>query len=357
MPRLLLIFWLIVLPAGALRAQPAAIPSPAAGIVTGTAASDPTISAADALFAPIDAPDTLRVVVLGSSTAAGHGASEPDSSWVWRYRTFLSAINPAWTVINLAVGGYSTYKLQPSGYATPAGRPRPDTARNITRALALRPSAIIVNLPSNDAASDYGILEQTDNFERIADEAARAQVPLWVSTTQPRNFDEAKRQNIITMRDWIRGRFVDRALDFWEGLAEADGRMLPMFDSGDGIHLNDDGHALLFARVRDANIPDAVARTTWIARSVPAEPSLLLEAYPNPARDVATVHVKTTAAGPMRLFVQDLLGRVVMRSRERYAPAGNAYTRLDVSSLAPGIYFLMAQAPDGISRTRLVITR
>ena len=349
MPRLLVIFFLIVLPAGALRAQPAAIASPSGGAATFTPA--------EALFAPVAAPDTLRIIVLGSSTAAGHGASEPDSSWVWRYRTYLSSINPAWTVINLAVGGYSTYKLQPSGYVAPAGRPRPDTARNITRALALRPSALIVNLPSNDAASNYSILEQTENFERIAAEAARAQVPLWISSTQPRNFDEAKRQNLITMRDWIRGRFDDRALDFWDGLAESDGTLLPLFDSGDGIHLNDDGHALLFGRVRDADIPDAVARTTWIARNVPVESSPALEVYPHPAHGVATVRLDNSAAVSLRLFVQDLLGRVVLRDRERYAPAGSAFMRLDVSSLAPGIYFLMAQSPAGISRTRLLVTR
>lgn len=348
MPRLLLFLTLIVLPAGALRAQPVAIAS---------SASTMAGMASEALFAPLSSPDSLRVIVLGSSTAAGAGASEPDSAWVWRYRTYLSAINPAWTVINLAVGGYSSYKLQPSVFVSPAGRPRPDTARNITRALALRPSAIIINLPSNDAASNYSILEQTDNFERIAAEAALAQVPLWISTTQPRNLDEMRRQNIITMRDWIRVRFDDRALDFWDGLSESDGTLLPSFDAGDGIHLNDDGHALLFTRVRDANIPNAVARTTWIARSVPAESSPSLDVYPNPAHGITTVRVRNAAAGPLHLFIQDLLGRVILRDRERYAPAGSAFTRLDVSSLPPGIYFLMAQSSTGISRTRLVITR
>lgn len=331
MLRLLLVFSLIVPPAAALRAQPAAIAFPGP-------------------------PDSLRIVVLGSSTAAGAGSSVRDSAWVWKYRTSLSGINPSWEVVNLAVGGYSTYHLQPSGFQWPAGRPRPDTLRNITRALSLRPSAVIINLPSNDAASNFSIVEQTENFERIVSEAARAMVPVWVSTTQPRNFEEAKRQNLITMRDWIHGRFDDRALDFWTGLASDDGMLLAPFNAGDGIHLNDDGHALLYTRVRDADIPDHLAQITWIASTAPPV-DFDLHIYPNPAHTTTTLRLNNSAAGTLRIFLQDMLGRTVLHARERYAPAGDTYTRLDVSSLPTGMYLLVAQSPAGISHATIVISR
>ena len=369
--RILFILLLIFLPAGALRAQPAAITIPTDAVsspktVTPSAATS-TAAAANTAAANMRVPalseqpsfppppDTLRIVVIGSSTAAGYGVSEKDSAWVWRYRMHLSGIHSSWNVVNLGVGGYSTYQLQPTWYRWPSGRPRPDTLRNITRALAMRPSAVIINLPSNDAASNFSIVEQSENYERIAEEAARAGVPLWVSTTQPRDLAETKRQNLITMRDWIRGRFADRTLDFWTGLAGDDGSLLELFNSGDGIHLNEEGHALLFSRVRDAAIPEELSRLNWIAETAPSPE--VLQLYPNPSRGMATLRLKNGAAGPLRIMVQDMLGRTVQRERERYAPPGEVFARLDLSTLPSGMYVCLVQSPGGTSLQRLLVTR
>ncbi len=331
MYRFLLFLSLIALPVGASRALPEAI-------------------ADDALL-----PDSLRIVVLGSSTAAGAGASTKDSAWVWRYRQWLSDINPAYEVINLAVGGYTSYHLQPSGYTAPSGRPEPDTLHNISTALSLNPSAVIINLPSNDAASNFTILEQSDNFERIAQEAAFSFVPIWVCTTQPRNLTEAKQQNLITMRDWIRNRFADFTLDFWTDLALEDGSMNPVFNAGDGVHLNDDGHALLFSRVRDAAIPEHLDQTGWIAAAAPA--ALDISVYPNPSRDAATLRLRMERAGTLRIAVQDMLGRTVISEHERFAPAGDVFTRLDLSALPAGMYVCLVQSPAGPALHRLLISR
>lgn len=299
-------------------------------------------------------PDSLRIVVIGSSTAAGQGVDDPDSAWVERYRRFLTGLNPANEVINLAVSGYSTYQLQPSGFRTPPGRPLVDRKHNITSALALRPSAIIVNVPSNDAVSNFTILEQSENYERIAAEAARAGVPLWVSTTQPRDIDGGQRQNLITMRDWIRDRFAAHALDFWTGIAREDGVLAPRFDTGDGTHLNDDAHAVLFERVRDAGIPARCEQNTWLAGS--SSPSSDVTVYPNPARGNATLRLRTGQAGTVHITVQDLLGREVLRERDRFAPAGDIFTRLHLAALPAGMYVCRVQSPDGTAQQRLLVT-
>ena len=90
-------------------------------------------------------------------------------------------------------------------------------------------------------------------------ERAEAQgVPVWIATTQPRNLDEAGRATQVAMRDSTHARFSGRALDFWTGLAEADATVKPVYDSGDGIHLGDAAHALLFRRVAEADVPEAV---------------------------------------------------------------------------------------------------
>ena len=191
------------------------------------------------------------VVVLGSSTAAGTGASAPDSSWVGRFRENFLALRPGSRVVNLARGGYTTYHLLRAGdtAGAPAGI-RPDTARNVAAAAVLRPDVVIVNLPSNDAAAGIPADVELRNLRRI-DSAARATgAEVYVATTQPRNFEEAERRGRqATTRDSVLAYYGDRALDFWTDVATEDDRIGPRLDSGDGIHLNDRGHRLLYRRV------------------------------------------------------------------------------------------------------------
>lgn len=57
-----------------------------------------------------------HIVVLGSSTAAGTGTTNPDSAWVNRFRNYFVAQDSSFRVINLAVGGYTTYHIMPTGF-------------------------------------------------------------------------------------------------------------------------------------------------------------------------------------------------------------------------------------------------
>ena len=76
------------------------------------------------------------VAVMGSSTAAGAGASA-GNGWVNRVRKAATAACPYVTVSNLAVSGSNTWQ----GLA------------NLDAALALKPVLVLVQYPSNDAAS------------------------------------------------------------------------------------------------------------------------------------------------------------------------------------------------------------
>jgi lysophospholipase L1-like esterase len=207
---------------------------------------------------PISLAEPITVVVLGSSTASGIGAANPAQAWVERYATALEDVDRRNEVVNLAAPRMTTYQVLPTGSAPPPGRPAVDPARNITSALAAQPDAIVVNLPSNDAAMAIPIDEQLANLERIAAEAAAAGVPMWVTTTQPRNLDQVGRDLLVAGRDRIMERFGAHAIDVWTGLASADGTIDPAYDSGDGIHLNADGHAILAERVSAAGILQAV---------------------------------------------------------------------------------------------------
>ncbi|HNP54862.1 MAG TPA: SGNH/GDSL hydrolase family protein, partial [Ferruginibacter sp.] len=132
---------------------------------------------------------SFKIVVLGSSTAFGTGATTYDSSWVGRFTTYVKNKNINNQVYNLGIPGFTTYNnLCPIGFVPPANRPSPVAGFTITDALALTPDAIIINMPSNDAVNDYTISEQQANFERAMHLADSANIPVWVTTTQPRNF-------------------------------------------------------------------------------------------------------------------------------------------------------------------------
>jgi lysophospholipase L1-like esterase len=191
--------------------------------------------------------DSVKIVVLGSSTAFGTGPSHPDSAWVNRFRAYVQNIWPGSEVINLAKGGYKTYHILPDDFAPPPERPFPDTLRNITEALSYNPTAIIINLPSNDATAGYSVQEQLGNYELILSITAESGIPVWIATTQPRNLSVAGRQNLMEIRDSTFVRF-ENPIDFWTGLAEANGNIKPEYNSGDNVHLNDSAHKILFER-------------------------------------------------------------------------------------------------------------
>lgn len=196
------------------------------------------------------------IVVLGSSTSAGAGPKNPENAWVPRYARYLAQSFPDFRVRSLAVGGQTTYHVQPSGFVPPPGRPAPSPGHNITAALALSPRALVINLPSNDAAERYSPAEQLANFERVVAVATAANVPVWVTTTQPRNFGEpAQLAAQVEVRDAILRKYAPRVIDFWTPFATPAHRLERRFDAGDGTHLNDAAHALLVERVVAAKIP------------------------------------------------------------------------------------------------------
>ena len=201
---------------------------------------------------------SYHIVVLGSSTAAGTGPSSQDSAWVWRYRRAVQDINPGNQVTNLAVGGTTTYHILPDGTTPPAGRPAPTPAKNISQAISLGADAIIVNMPSNDAALGFTTAETLENFRVLDSVAASLGIPIWICTTQPRNFSAAKRMVQVEVKDSVLAQYGSFAIDFWTTFADSTSGVLPQYDSGDGTHLNDTAHAILLSLVEEKQILSAL---------------------------------------------------------------------------------------------------
>lgn len=201
----------------------------------------------------------VRIAVIGSSTAAGQGAEPPEKAWVNRYRAYLKSLHPDNDVINLGLGGLQTFQLLPTGFAVPPKRPLPDPEHNITKALLYQPDAVIVNAPSNDAAAFYGPEEQLQNFDTIIQTARAAGVPVWIGTTQPREFSAAQIEIQMRLKDAILSRYGQQALNFWDCLATPASLPDPRFSLGDGAHLNNAGHARVFEQVKNGKLPEAIA--------------------------------------------------------------------------------------------------
>ena len=208
------------------------------------------------------------MVVLGSSTAEGANASPLSSSWVNQYAAHLATVIPGSEVVNLAIGGYLTFNIMPTGNIPPSpwNSPgfQPVSGNNITAALAQNPDLIIINLPTNDCDLHVPIDLQLENYTAIVGAAAAQGVPVWISTPQPRNNDPLGLQLLRGMFSSTYEVFPERTIDFWTGLADADGRILPAYNS-DGTHLNNAGHAILYDRAR-----------ATIVTSPPALPSIAM---------------------------------------------------------------------------------
>lgn len=293
------------------------------------------------------------VVVLGSSTAAGTGASPADSSWVNRFRVKVLQNDPKAQVINLAVGGYTTYDVMPSDFTPIAGRPAPKVNNNITKALSYQPDVLIVNLPSNDASNGYPLSEQIANYKLIRSMAQARNLPLFVSTTQPRNFSEAaKRQALMDMRDSTYVLFSGHTVDFWTGIANSDGTIVSKYNSGDGIHLNNAGHRLLYQRMVGFSSLWLSIFPTAIDDEDPLPSEFGIEQnHPNPFHTQTRVSYRLPAYGEVMFEVYNLLGQRVQTDREVKTTAGVYEYTFDGHNLPSGMYLLKVSTKDGQSRT------
>jgi len=254
-----------------------------------------------------------HIVVLGSSTAAGTGPSTLDSAWVWMYRDTLFQNDTRFTVTNLAQGGFTTYNILPTGSSIPVGVSQTvNVSRNITQALSLNPNAVIINLPSNDAANGFTVETQLENYDLILDGLEQLEIPYWICTPQPRNgFSDAQKAIQTNMRDSTFTRFGDFAIDFWTNLATTEDNVDDAYNSGDGVHLNNAGHKILLDRVLQSQIPDFLLdfknEGTSSQQDIKYSPLVF---YPNPTSDFVMIE---NLEPPFAIQIYDVNGRSIVQ--------------------------------------------
>ena len=188
---------------------------------------------------------TPTIVIMGSSSAAGGGANPIDSAWAYRLQATVNQTSTKAKFINLAYGGYTTYEAQATGSVT-ASRPAPDTARNITKALSYHPTLVLVSYPSNDIASNFTDTEILNNYAKLTHLLDSAKVQYIIFSTQPRDFPDAtQRMRLKTINDKIIAAYTYRVNNFLDQLSTSTYSIKPQYEAGDGIHINNAGHAVI----------------------------------------------------------------------------------------------------------------
>ena len=189
---------------------------------------------------------TPMVVILGSSTAAGVGANPIDSAWAYRVQATVNQNGIKANFVNLAFGGYTTYQAMPNGDNV-SGRPAPDTARNITKALSYHPALVIIDFPSNDIAANYTDQEIVNNYNRMTQMLDSAKVQYIIFSTQPRDFtDPNQRIRLKTLNDTVKSVYTYHVNDFLDQLSTSTYSIKLQYEFGDGIHVNNAGHAVIY---------------------------------------------------------------------------------------------------------------
>ena len=203
-----------------------------------------------------------KIVILGSSTAAGNGASVFDSAWVGRLQASFrkNSFDGVDTLVDdKAVAGYVTYQSLPTNYPVPNNRPSPDANHNVTFVLNDLPKAdiVIINYPTNDIVNGYDPKEMMDNLRIMYQQLSSHGIACFVTTSQPRNgsTNDSTRAILRHLVDSIKNNFGYYAIDFWDDLVTNDGSNMLRSDlTPDGVHPNDTGHRFLFQRVQAKEI-------------------------------------------------------------------------------------------------------
>jgi len=202
----------------------------------------------DTVVPPVVAPGTW--VVLGSSTAAGTGAAS-GQGWV---DLLGGAEQPRGVnLTNLARSGLLTTQALPAGTSLSPDRAAPDPSVNIDRALTLSPKLVLLSFPTNDGVAGVPASETVAHWQAIARRAASAGAATLVLSTQPRDGLDGTQRAALDETDRLASKaFGPCFVPLRAVLSDGQGHIAAALSAGDGIHLNAQGHRVVYEQVMAA---------------------------------------------------------------------------------------------------------
>ncbi|HLA63588.1 MAG TPA: T9SS type A sorting domain-containing protein, partial [Rhodothermales bacterium] len=96
------------------------------------------------------------------------------------------------------------------------------------------------------------------------------------------------------------------------------------------------------------------AQTNTATEQAPIAASAL-RVWPSPAHHAATLAADLRSAGLVHADLYDVLGRHVAALADEVHAAGPLQLALDLGGVAPGVYVVRLETPDGIATQRLVV--
>ncbi len=196
--------------------------------------------------------EATNLAVLGSSTAAGTGASQASRSWVGLLQTWLSKTKQE-SVINFATPGIlSTSALCTQQVNSNLSELIAPT-RNVDRALKLGATRFILAFPSNDTTNGMSAQQTISNFlnmRQCAQSSDKAQVA--VMSSLPRDgLNKQQNATIAQIDAAMLKEFGNCFINVRSALADNDHESIrPDLSAGDGVHFNNAGHAIIFGIVK-----------------------------------------------------------------------------------------------------------
>jgi lysophospholipase L1-like esterase len=225
-------------------------------ILAGSACGGGGGGSSDSTAAQPVAPGTWAV--LGSSTAAGVGGQ----GWVARLGAAQRAAGV--TINNLARSGLLTSQALPTGTAVAPGRLPPDPTVNIDRALLPAPKLVILAFPTNDAMAGIPAAETVGHWQVIRQRATRVGAATLVLSTQPRDAADVTQRATLAETDRLAATaFGSCFVALRSALSDAQGNIAAALSAGDGIHLNTEGHRVVFEHVSAALSSGACVRLAY----------------------------------------------------------------------------------------------
>jgi hypothetical protein len=198
-----------------------------------------------------------KIVVIGSSTPAGTGASDDAHSYIHGNNSLVNTFYTAHGVIagnvtNLSISGLSLFSGMPSDYTSTGLQDPPDPTDNITAALALNPDIVIIDF--NNKYDQYTLVEDHFAIQTIIDRCTAVGVKVYFMTPQPReDYTIGGQQFLKTVTDsmltWAPNNTINKYYPL--DITGTFQRMYPY--GGDQIHSADSGHLAISKLVIGTN--------------------------------------------------------------------------------------------------------
>jgi acyl-CoA thioesterase I len=195
-------------------------------------------------------PTTLAV--LGSSTAAGTGASQPSRSWVGLLQAWLAKTKGE-NIINLAAPGVLSTSALCTQHVNSNISELISPTRNVDRALKLGATHFILAFPSNDTTHGMPAEQTISNFLDMRQCAqSNNKVRIAVMSSLPRDgLTKQQSATLVHIDTAMHKEFGRCYLNVRSALADANNENIRHdLSAGDGVHFNDAGHAIIFRIVK-----------------------------------------------------------------------------------------------------------